>query len=303
MRARTLATTALFLALALALGSGAAAQDLAPIPPLKARVTDVTGTLAAEQADSLDQRIAAFEQKRGSQIAVLVVPTTRPEAIEQYAIRVAEQWKVGRKGVDDGVIIVVAKNDLRLRIEVGYGLEGAIPDAKAQRVIREVIAPHFVDGDFHGGLDAGTQALMRLIEGEDLPPPAAQRAPGGRAADYQSILVILLMVTVALAGVLTRLFGRFVGSLLTGGVAGAIAWIVAGALMVGIIAAVLAFIFALALGGTGFGATRPHRGGWGRGGGWPGGGWGGGGGGLGGGGWSGGGGSFGGGGASGSWGR
>ncbi|MCC6610709.1 MAG: TPM domain-containing protein [Burkholderiales bacterium] len=300
MRARTLAAATLLLALALALG--ARAQDLAAIPPLKARVTDVTGTLSAAQVASLEESLAAFEQKKGSQIAVLIVPTTKPEPIEQYAIRVAEQWKVGRRGVDDGAIIVVAKDDHRLRIEVGYGLEGAIPDIKAKRVIREVMAPHFVDGDFYGGLQAGTQALMQLIEGEDLPPPAAERAPGGGAVDYESALVLLLVVTIILAGVLTRLFGRFFGSVLTGGAAGLIAWIVAGALAIGILAAVLAFVFALAFGGTGLGATRSHRGGWGPGGGWPTGGWGGGGGGFGGGSWSGGGGTFGGGGASGSWG-
>jgi len=300
MRARTLVIATLLLGLALAFG--APAQELAPIPPLTARVTDLTGTLAAAQAAALEKSLAAFEQKKGSQIAVLLVPTTKPEAIEQYSIRVSEQWKIGRKGVDDGVIIVVAKNDHRLRIEVGYGLEGAIPDIKAKRVIREVMAPHFVDGDFYGGLQAGTQALITLIEGEDLPAPATRGAPGG-GVDYESALVILLVVTIILASVLTRLFGRFFGSVLTGGATGAIAWIIAGALAVGILAAVLAFVFALVFGGTGLSATRSHRGGWGPGGGWSGGGWSGGGGGFGGGGWSGGGGSFGGGGASGSWGN
>lgn len=288
------------LLLGLALGAGAVAQELAPIPALTARVTDTTGTLSREQAAALEKSLAAFEQRKGSQIAVLIVPTTRPEAIEQYAIRVAEQWKVGRKGVDDGAIVLVAKNDHRLRIEVGYGLEGAIPDIKAKRVITEIMAPHFVQGDFAGGLQAGTQALMRLVEGEDLPAPAARRAPGGGGPDFPSLLVILFMGAIFLAGVLPRLFGRFVGALLTGGAVGAIAWIIAGALLVGVIAALLAFVFALAFGGTGLGATRSHRGGWG-GGGFGGGGWGGGG--FGGGGWSGGGGGFGGGGASGSWGR
>jgi uncharacterized protein len=300
MRARTLAFAALLLMFGAAFE--AAAQGLAPIPPLAARVTDTTGTLSAQQAAALENSLAAFEEKRGSQIAVLLVPTTKPEAIEQYSIRVAEQWKVGRKRVDDGIIIVVAKNDHRLRIEVGYGLEGAIPDIKAKRVIREVMAPHFVDGDFYGGLQAGTQALMKLVEGEDLPAPSTPRAPGGGAIDYESSLVLLLVVTIILASVLTRLFGRFFGSVLTGGATGAIAWIIAGVLAVGIIAAVLAFIFALVFGGTGLSATRSHRGGWGPGGGWSGGGWTGGGGGFGSGSWSGGGGSFGGGGASGSWG-
>lgn len=296
MHGRTLVLAAL--CLGLALGADARAQELAPIPAPQGRVTDLTGTLTVAQAAALERELAAFEEKKGSQIAVLIVPTTRPEAIEQYAIRVAEQWKVGREGIDDGVIVLVAKNDLRLRIEVGYGLEGAIPDIKAKRVITEIMAPHFVQGDFDAGLRAGTQALMRLVEGEDLPPPAAGRAPGG-GADLQSMLVVLFMGAVFLAGVLPRLFGRFLGSLLTGGAVGVIAWILAGALLIGILAGAIAFVFALAFGGTGLGATRPHRGGWGAG--WPGGGFGGGG--FGGGGWSGGGGSFGGGGASGSWGR
>ena len=135
----------------IALALGAQAQDLVPVPPLKARVNDLTGTLTAQQAADLERQLAAFEARKGSQIAVLIVPTTQPEAIEQYSIRVADQWKVGRKSVDDGIIIVVAKGDRKLRIEVGYGLEGAVPDAIASRVIREVIAPRLQANDFYGG--------------------------------------------------------------------------------------------------------------------------------------------------------
>ncbi len=286
----------------------AAAQDLVPVPKLERRVTDLTGTLTPEQIATLDQRLAAFEQAKGSQIAVLMVPTTKPEAIEQYAIRVAEAWKIGRAKVDDGLILVVAKNDQRLRIEVGYGLEGVIPDAIAKRVIRETIAPHFLSGDFYGGIVAGTDQLMRLVEGEALPPPRAspqQRGPQGGEA-FETYLVLLLVFTVIVGGILTRVLGRFLGATATGGIAGFVALAIAGTLIAAIGAGLLAFVFSLLFGGTGGTIARGRRGGtWGAPvGGWGGGSWGGGGGGGGwsGGGWSGGGGGFGGGGASGSWG-
>jgi uncharacterized protein len=147
------------------------------VPVLKTRVTDLTGTLSAEQKGSLEQRLAAFEAKKGSQIAVLMLPTTRPEEIEQFSIRVAEAWKIGRKGTNDGVILLVAKDDRRLRIEVGYGLEGAIPDATAKRVISETITPRFKAGDFYGGVSAGVDRLIRLVDGEKLPPRSS--APSG----------------------------------------------------------------------------------------------------------------------------
>ncbi len=281
----------------------ALAQDLAPLPPLKARVTDTTGTLTAQQAADLEQRIADFEARKGSQIAVLIVPTTAPEAIEQYGIRVAEAWKIGRKGTDDGVILIVAKNDRKLRLEVGYGLEGPIPDAIAKRIIRETITPRFQQGDFFGGISAGTQQLMRLIEGERLPPPAPRAEPQGEFGGGGNMLVILVVVAMVLGGVLTAVLGRFLGSAATGGVVGFIAWTIAGALAIGIGAGLLAFIFSLIFAGSrgGFSrGTRGGRGGWTTGG-WTGGGWGGGS--SSGGGWSGGGGGgFGGGGASGSWG-
>src|SRR4051794_38486782 len=143
------------------------------IPTLKARVTDLTGTLTPEQVGTLEQRLAAFEAKKGSQIVVLMLPSTKPEAIEQFSIRLAEAWKIGRKGTDDGLIIVIAKEDRRLRIEVGYGLEGAIPDAVANRVISETITPRFKAGDYYGGISAGVDQLIKLVEGEKLPSPAA----------------------------------------------------------------------------------------------------------------------------------
>src|SRR6185295_1372926 len=156
--------------------SGAARADV-PVPPVKARVTDLTGTLSAQQKSELEARIAAFEARRGSQLAVLMLPSTRPEEIEQYAIRLAEAWKIGRKKVDDGLILVVAKDDRRLRVEVGYGLEGAIPDSVARRVIEERITPRFRDGDFYGGIRDGVEQLIRLAEGETLPPPQVRAPP------------------------------------------------------------------------------------------------------------------------------
>src|SRR5512136_947261 len=141
-----------------------AAADVA-VPPLKARVTDLTGTLSAQQVVALEHTLAEFESRKGAQIALLMLPTTQPETIEQYAVRVEEAWKLGRKGIDDSVLLVVAKNDRRLRFEVGYGLEGALPDAAAKRVIEEDITPRFRQGDFYGGIRAGLDRVMRTIEG------------------------------------------------------------------------------------------------------------------------------------------
>jgi len=274
-------------ALVLLLATGAGAADLVAVPPLKARVTDLTGTLSAQQIGALDGDLRAFEQKKGSQIAVLMLPSTQPETIEQYSIRVADSWKIGRAKADDGVILLVAKNDQKLRIEVGYGLEGAIPDVVAKRVIREVIAPHFLANDFYGGIRAGTQALMQLIDGEPLPPPAQARSTG--ADDYQSMFVVLLLVVVVAGGILKAIFGRLFGSAATGVAAGFVAWVLAGVLSAALVAGLVAFFMALAGGSRGY----YPGGGWGSGGGFGGGG----------GGFGGGGGGFGGGGASGSWGR
>ena len=143
------------------------------VPKLSARVTDLTGTLSAGQAQALEAKLAAFEAKKGSQIAVLIVPTTQPEDIAEFGIKVADLWRIGRKDVDDGIILIVAKNDRKLRLEVGYGLEGVIPDAIAKRIIAETITPYFKTGDFAGGIDAGVNQIIGLIEGEQLPVPKA----------------------------------------------------------------------------------------------------------------------------------
>ena len=292
---------ALAAGVALAVPGVARAADQVAVPPLKARVTDLTGTLTAAQLQTLEDRLRQFESRKGSQIAVLIVPSTQPESIEQYSIRVADAWKIGRANVDDGLILVIAKNDQRLRIEVGRGLEGAIPDVIAKRVIREVIAPHFLANDFFGGIVAGTEALMKLIEGEKLPPPKQQEgrhsSSGDLGSNFGSMLLPLLVASVVIGGLLSRVLGRFFGATVTGGIVGVIAWVVAGALFAAILGALLAFVFTLVMG-----RRRMDRGGWG-GGGWSSGGGGLGGGGFGGGGFSGGGGGFGGGGASGSWGN
>lgn len=276
------------------LGAAApASDDLVAVPPLRARVTDLTGTLAVDQAAGLERDLAQFEKNRGSQIVILIVPTTKPEAIEAYGIRVAEAWKIGRKGVDDGIIVLVAKNDRKLRIEVGRGLEGALPDAIAKRIVAEVIGPRFKEGDFYGGLQAGVAKIEAIIAGEPLPPPKATGASGGSSSawnDFQSLLVVGIIAATLIGGILGRLMGRLGGSTATAGLVGGLAWLVSGSALAALAAAVLVFFFVLAIASRG--------GGWGAGGWSSGGGWGGG---SSDGGFSGGGGDFGGGGASGDW--
>lgn len=259
------------------------------VPALQARVTDLTGTLTAEQTAALEQQLAQFEAREGSQIAVLMVPTTQPEAIEQYGIRVVEQWQLGRKGVDDGVLLLIAKEDRALRIEVGYGLEGALPDAVAKRIIAETIVPRFQAGDFHGGVVAGVLQIQSVIEGEPLPPPAAPGpAPAGRG--LQDVLAMALVATVVVGGLLRAVFGRLIGATLVGGLIGLLIWLMLASLLGAAVTGLLAFLFTL-FGGGGFGGRGGYYTG-GRGG-FGGGGFGGG--------FGGGGGSFGGGGASGRW--
>jgi len=264
------------------------------VPPLTARVTDLTGTLTREQQAGLERMLQEFEARKGSQLAVLLVPTTAPEAIEQYALRVAEQWKIGRKKVDEGAILVIAKDDRAVRIEVGYGLEGVLNDATASRIIREIIVPRFREGDFYGGINAGLDRMMRLLDGEPLPGPP-RTAPGVEGG-FMQVLPVLLVAALVGGAILRAIFGRFLGAAATGGLVGFLAWMLAGALAIALLAGVMAFVFTL-----GGGAGRRYYGGFPGGGmGFPrGGGWGGGS--AGGGGFRGGGGSFGGGGASGRW--
>jgi uncharacterized protein len=277
-----------WLAALVCLGMAAAgwAADLVALPALAARVTDLTGTLSADQVASLDTALAAIERDKGAQVVVLLLPTTAPETIEAFGIRLAEAWKVGRRGVNDGVIVIVARNDRKMRIEVGYGLEGAIPDAVAKRIVAESMAPRFRQGDFAGGLAAAVTALAGVIGGEALPPPAvAADASGGSENN-----MVFLFLAVFLGAVLRQLLGLF-GSILAAAVAGWLAWVVFTSWVAAAIAAVAAFLFSF--------ARESSRGGsWPAGGSSGGGSWGGSGSG---GGFSGGGGSFGGGGASGDW--
>jgi uncharacterized protein len=254
------------------------------VPPLKARVTDLTATLQPAQQAALEQTLQAFEEKKGSQIAVLIIPTTQPETIEQYAIRVADAWKLGRKGVDDGVLFLIAKNDRALRVEVGYGLEGAIPDAVAKRIVSEVITPYFKQEDYFGGIRAGVDRIIKVVEGEPLPEKESSRSRGGSggSGDWLAIGFVLAVVV---GGAMRALLGPFVGGLVAGSIAVVVAWLLFASLMMALVAGVFVFIFTL--------MGRQGGGGWSSGGG--------GGGGFGGGGFGGGGGGFGGGGASGRW--
>ena len=288
------ATRALLIAAALLVVAGSALHAEVAVPPLTARVTDLTNTLTPDQRATLERELAQFEARKGSQIAVLLVPTTAPEGIEQYAIRVAEAWKLGRKGVDDGALLLVALNDRALRIEVGYGLEGVIPDAVGKRVIEEIIVPFFKRGDYYGGVHAGVTRLTRLVDGEPLPPPQARDPSWNRIGDLLPLMLILVFVV---GRFLRALVGQLFSSAIAGGIAGVVAWTILGSLIVALGAAVVAFVLMLVTGS----ATALQRGH----GGWSSGGFGGGrswgsGGGLGGG-FGGGGGGFGGGGASGRW--
>jgi uncharacterized protein len=271
--------------------------DLAAVPQLQTPVTDQTGTLSADERNQLDQRLRAFEAEKGTQIAVLIVSSTQPESIEQYSMRVVEASKLGRRKIDDGILLLVAREDRAARIEVGYGLEGAVPDVMANRIIQQVIVPHFRVNDYYGGIDEAVTRLIALVQGEPLPEPERKPAmPSGQG--FGSVLPVLLMLVFVGGAILRGIFGSFGGAAVTGGIAGVIAWLLTSATLIALGAGVLAFIFTL-MGGGGGGGGWSNRRGWGGFGGF--GGWGGGGGFGGGGGWSGGGGSFGGGGASGRW--
>jgi uncharacterized protein len=260
------------------------------VPPLTGHVTDQTATISAEQKTALEQTLQALEARKGSQLAVLMVPTTAPETVEQYALRVAEQWKLGRKKVDDGAILVIAKDDRTLRIEVGYGLEGALNDATSKRIINEVITPRFKQGDFNGGIAAGVEQIIRVIDGEPLPAPKG--ISSGNTSDISQYVPIIFILALVVGGFLRSLIGRVPGAIATGGVMAFVAWLFAGAISTALVAGVIALLFTLLSGGMGGHGVGHHRGGFGTGGF---------GGGTRGGGFGGGGGGFGGGGASGRW--
>lgn len=252
------------------------------VPELTGRVVDRTGTLSAEQTAQIDSRLAALEQSQGSQLAVLIVATTAPESIEQYSLRVAEQWQLGRADVDDGVLLLVALQDRELRIEVGYGLEGAIPDATANRIIDEFIVPRFRADDYAGGIITGVNRLAGLIEGESL-PPAKKRGIGDA---FNSILPVAFVISLVLGGLLKQWLGQLPGAAVAGGLVAVLAWFLLGALITALIIGLMSFFFTLLSNSSpGRWSSSGGSGGFGRGGG----------------GFRGGGGSFGGGGASGRW--
>lgn len=263
----------------LVMASAAAFAEVA-VPELKARVTDLTGTLSVSQQAELEKSLAAFEAKKGSQIAILLVPTTQPESIEQFSMRVAESWKLGRKGVDDGMLILVSKNDRSLRIEVGYGLEGVVPDVVAKRIVSEIIAPQFKQGRFFEGLQEGVARLVGVVDGEPLPPPPEQRE-GSTSEDWWGAVFVAAVLG---GGMLRAIFGALFGASIAAAIAGSVVWLIAGAWGMAVFAAIVVFIITLLGGGSG---GRLGGGGWSSGGS--------------GGGFRGGGGGFGGGGASGRW--
>lgn len=223
----------------------AAAQAPVPVPSLTARVTDLTGTLTAPQAAALEEKLAAFEARKGSQLAVLIVPTTAPETIEAYALRVAEQWKLGRRKVDDAALLVVARNDRAVRIEVGYGLEGVLTDASARRIIDETMVPRFAQQDYAGGITAGVEQMMGVIDGEPLPAP-----PVDESYPIMS-LPALVGAALVLGAVLRMVLGRLAGSAATGALIGVAAWWLQGGLGVAVAAGFVALLVSL-LGSLGF---------------------------------------------------
>ena len=267
----------------------AAPADVA-VPPLQARVTDLTGTLDAQQSAALEGKLADLEKQKGSQIDVLILPSTRPETIEQYGIRVGEAWKLGRKGVDDGAILIVAKDDHQLRIEVGYGLEGALNDATCARIIDETVVPHFKQGQFYEGIDAGVDSMLKVVSGEPLPPPKASATSVGGDNDEGGWIAAVIIGCFIGSSMLRAIFGRPLATAFTAAGAGAAAWLLSGALMVALTFTGIGLLIAL-VGSSMFSCFGGRGGGFGGFGG----------GGSSGGGFSGGGGGFGGGGASGSW--
>jgi len=279
----------------------AGTDGLLPIPPLTARVTDLTQTLAPAETAALEAKLADWETRTSNQLVVLMVPSTQPEPIEAYSLRVAEKWRIGRKGQDNGALFLIAKNDRKMRIEVGYGLEGVLPDVTANRIIREDVAPAFRDGKFAAGINTGVDRIIAVVGGEKASPVTEVAAKARRGGfDIEQILFVLFFVVPVAGGILRAMFGRVGGSAIGGASVGALVWLLAGSILFGIIGAIIGFIV-MALMGMG-GGTAHRGGGWtSTGGGFGGGSWGGGSSGGSGGGFSGGGGSFGGGGSSGSW--
>lgn len=262
---------AAFLALGLVLGGAQVyAQAVQAVPALTARVIDQTGTLDESQQQALDAKLAAFEQKKGSQIVMLLVPSTQPEDIASYANRVANDWKIGRKAVGDGVLVIVAKNDRQMRIEVAKTLEGAVPDLAAARIIDAAMAPRFRNGDYAGGLDAAADQLIARISGEPLPAVVnerpAQRGQGG--FDWQNLAIFLFVAVIFGAPIARRIFGAKLAPVVMGVGVGAIAMVLTATVLIAIVAGVVALVVTVISGVSGIGGGgRGGRGGGGFGGG------------------------------------
>lgn len=241
-----------FLALVCGMGPAAQAQDVS-VPKFDRWVVDTTGTLDSNTRAHLERELDALHKRKGAQLAVLIVPTLGDDTIETYARRVFDEWKLGRKGVDDGILFVVAKNDRRMRIEVGYGLEGTVPDLLAGRIIREQVAPRFRQDDYAGGIVAGVESLLRLIEGEELPPPA----PGAEADDEWGAEAVLLPLAI-MAFLTPPLFAAFVATLFASLVFESLAL----GLLCGVVAAGISLIGRrFGAGGKGSGARASRHGG------------------------------------------
>jgi uncharacterized protein len=246
--------------------SFAAAAEVA-VPPLSGRVVDQTGTLSSGDVAALTQTLKDLETRKGSQIAVLIVPTTDFESIEQFSIRVAEAWKIGRKKIDDGALLVVAKNDRHLRIEVGYGLEGALTDATTKRIIDEDITPKFKSGDFAGGISAGVNRMIQVIDGEALPAPQrSDRQPGDYVLHFNPLNPFVIFGLFVAAAVFRSLLGRLLGAVATGGLATVVIWFAIGVLLLAGLAGAIVFVLALFADLTAP-SGRSGRGGWSGGGG------------------------------------
>jgi uncharacterized protein len=208
------------------------------VPELKGRVVDLTNTLNASYIETLNQRIHSFEQRKGSQIAILIVPTTQPETIEQYSIRAAETWKIGRKKIDDGALLVIAKNDHKLRIEVGYGLEGALTDITSRRIIDEVIAPRFKEGDFAGGISEGLTRMIGVIDGEPLPKPAPEASHSSELPYWvlNPFNPFTIIFVLAVGAISRSVLGRLAGAGMAGGIIATIVWFLLGSIAIGAVA-------------------------------------------------------------------
>ena len=258
------------------------AGGVLPVPELSARVMDQTGTLSGAQRQRLEDKLAAFEASQGTQIVILLLPSTQPEDIGAYANRVFNSWKPGRKDIGDGLLLLVAKNERKIRVEVGRALEGAVPDLATKRIIDEVLTPSFRQGDFAGGLEQASERLMALVRGEGLPAPAPSHAGADSDTDWMNLALLLFIALPVLGGILRRMLGHKLGTLVTGGVIGLLTFMLTASLVLAAVATVLALLLSF-LSGTALGSailsSRRRGGSWGggAGGAWGGGGFGGGG--------------------------